>query len=121
MEVWEVEFRSKKKYYSPQPHFNKGGHLIEAIVRPRFWLSVNYRIQTPNSAENSDIRAAEGVDYLIGDDGLAKQKLHKHWKGNNGLYCAGLVRRGLYGSAEDAINIANDISNVLKSVKKTIA
>ncbi|KAH0470570.1 hypothetical protein IEQ34_000293 [Dendrobium chrysotoxum] len=60
-------------------------------------------------------------DYLIGDDGLAKQKFPKHWKGNNGLYCAGLVRRGLYGSAEDATSIANDISLLLKNEKLKIA
>ncbi|PKU81287.1 putative indole-3-pyruvate monooxygenase YUCCA10 [Dendrobium catenatum] len=60
-------------------------------------------------------------DYLIGDDGLAKQKFPKHWKGNNGLYCAGLVRRGLYGSAEDATCIANDISLFLNKEKIKIA
>ncbi|XP_010921720.1 probable indole-3-pyruvate monooxygenase YUCCA10 [Elaeis guineensis] len=49
-------------------------------------------------------------DYLIGDDGMAKQKFPDHWKGRNGLYCAGLLRRGIYGSAEDAFSIANDIS-----------
>ncbi|PKU81289.1 putative indole-3-pyruvate monooxygenase YUCCA10 [Dendrobium catenatum] len=52
---------------------------------------------------------------------MAKQKFPKHWKGKNGLYCAGLVRRGLYGSAEDAISIANDISNLLQIEKIKIA
>lgn len=50
-------------------------------------------------------------DHLIGDDGMCKQEFPNHWKGRNGLYCAGLVRRGLYGASEDAVNIANDIKN----------
>ncbi|KAI0530782.1 hypothetical protein KFK09_000330 [Dendrobium nobile] len=70
----------------------------------------------------SDIkRWLKDGDYLIGDDGLAKQKFPIHWKGNNGLYCAGLVRRGLYGSAEDATCIANDISLFLSKEKIKIA
>ncbi|KAK8928212.1 hypothetical protein KSP39_PZI017318 [Platanthera zijinensis] len=44
---------------------------------------------------------------------MAKQEYPKHWKGNDGLYCAGLARRGLYGIAEDAIRIADDINNVV--------
>ncbi|PKA51008.1 putative indole-3-pyruvate monooxygenase YUCCA10 [Apostasia shenzhenica] len=55
----------------------------------------------------------KGDDYLIGDDGMAMQEYPKHWKGKNGLYCCGLARRGLYGAAEDALSIANDISNLL--------
>ncbi|KAH7676802.1 Indole-3-pyruvate monooxygenase protein [Dioscorea alata] len=50
---------------------------------------------------------------LIGEDGMAKEKFPNHWKGRNGLYCAGLVRRGIYGSAEDALNIAHDINTIL--------
>lgn len=42
---------------------------------------------------------------------MAKNNYPDHWKGRNGLYCAGLNRRGLYGSSEDALLIANDISN----------
>ncbi|XP_020271952.1 probable indole-3-pyruvate monooxygenase YUCCA10 [Asparagus officinalis] len=53
-------------------------------------------------------------DYLLGDDGMCKLKYPKHWKGRNGLYCAGLIGKGIYGSAEDAINIANDINVALK-------
>ncbi|XP_078149232.1 putative indole-3-pyruvate monooxygenase YUCCA11 [Carex rostrata] len=53
----------------------------------------------------------ETDEGLIGDDGMAKNKYPNHWKGSNGLYCAGLNRRGLYGSSEDGLLIANDISN----------
>nr|CAD1840048.1 unnamed protein product [Ananas comosus var. bracteatus] len=49
-------------------------------------------------------------EYLIGDDGMAKQKYPNQWKGKNGLYCVGLARRGLYGTSEEAQLIAEDIS-----------
>ncbi|KAL5229306.1 hypothetical protein ABZP36_017571 [Zizania latifolia] len=49
-------------------------------------------------------------DSLIGDDGMARRSYPEHWKGENGLYCAGLVRRGIYGCCEDAEFIAGDIS-----------
>ncbi|KAK9137013.1 hypothetical protein Sjap_007607 [Stephania japonica] len=52
-------------------------------------------------------------DYLLDEDGIAKQSFPNHWKGINGLYCAGLSRKGLHGAAMDAINIANDIKQLL--------
>ncbi|KAJ4789572.1 Flavin-containing monooxygenase [Rhynchospora pubera] len=51
----------------------------------------------------------ETDDGLIGKDGMAKNNYPDHWKGKNGLYCAGLNRRGLYGSSEDGLTIADDI------------
>ncbi|CAK9175897.1 unnamed protein product [Ilex paraguariensis] len=51
----------------------------------------------------------KGDDYLLNDDGIAKPSFPNNWKGKKGLYCAGLARRGLYGAALDAQNIANDI------------
>ncbi|XP_042497072.1 probable indole-3-pyruvate monooxygenase YUCCA10 [Macadamia integrifolia] len=51
--------------------------------------------------------------YLLDDDGFSKQSFPNHWKGRNGLYCAGLARRGLYGSGMDAQNIANHIKTLL--------
>ncbi|KAK7396836.1 hypothetical protein VNO78_17997 [Psophocarpus tetragonolobus] len=53
----------------------------------------------------------KGDDYMLNDDGLPKQSYPIHWKGNNGLYCVGLSRRGLYGAAADAENIANDVQH----------
>ncbi|KAJ1283266.1 hypothetical protein BS78_03G115600 [Paspalum vaginatum] len=53
-------------------------------------------------------------DGLIGDDGMAARSYPEHWKGDNGLYCAGMVRRGIYGSCEDAELIAGDISKLLR-------
>lgn len=55
----------------------------------------------------------KGDDYLLNDDGLPKPTFPNHWKGRNGLYCAGLARRGLYGAAMDAQNIADDIKSFL--------
>ncbi|GJT00939.1 probable indole-3-pyruvate monooxygenase YUCCA10 [Tanacetum coccineum] len=52
-------------------------------------------------------------DFLINEDGLAKPIYPNHWKGENGLYCVGLARRGLYGAAMDAQNIANHISSLI--------
>jgi indole-3-pyruvate monooxygenase len=46
---------------------------------------------------------------MLNDDGLPKQGFPNHWKGANGLYCAGFTKRGLNGIAMDAKNIANDI------------
>nr|CAB3492087.1 unnamed protein product [Digitaria exilis] len=48
-------------------------------------------------------------ESMLSNDGLPKKGFPDHWKGANGLYCAGLARRGLAGIAFDAKNIANDI------------
>ncbi|KAI3678992.1 hypothetical protein L6452_38297 [Arctium lappa] len=55
----------------------------------------------------------QGDDFLLNKDGLTKAMYPNHWKGENGLYCIGLSRRGLYGAAMDAQNIANHIFNLL--------
>ncbi|KAL6627702.1 hypothetical protein ACP70R_031428 [Stipagrostis hirtigluma subsp. patula] len=59
-------------------------------------------------------RWLKSEDGLIGDDGMAARSYPEHWKGENGLYCAGMVRRGIYGSCEDAEFIADDISKQLQ-------
>ncbi|KAJ9543203.1 hypothetical protein OSB04_022910 [Centaurea solstitialis] len=55
----------------------------------------------------------QGDDFLLNKDGLPKPKYPNHWKGENGLYCVGLARKGLYGAAMDAQKIAHDIYNLL--------
>ncbi|CAL5427937.1 unnamed protein product [Camellia sinensis] len=55
----------------------------------------------------------KGDNYLLNKDGLAKPSLPNHWKGQNGLYCCGLARRGFYGAAMEAQNIANDVKSAL--------
>jgi len=46
---------------------------------------------------------------MLNNAGLPKKEFPNHWKGANGLYCAGLARRGLASIAIDAKNITNDI------------
>ncbi|TKY74185.1 indole-3-pyruvate monooxygenase YUCCA11 [Spatholobus suberectus] len=51
-------------------------------------------------------------DYrdLFNENGMPKQGHPNHWKGENGLYCAGFSRRGIEGISFDAQRIADDIS-----------
>ncbi|RZC44220.1 hypothetical protein C5167_037171 [Papaver somniferum] len=51
-------------------------------------------------------------DSLLGKSGMPKNSFPDHWKGANGLYCAGLSRRGLAGVSMDAEAIANDIKKI---------
>uniref|UniRef100_A0ACD5TND3 Uncharacterized protein n=1 Tax=Avena sativa TaxID=4498 RepID=A0ACD5TND3_AVESA len=53
---------------------------------------------------------------MLNNDGFPKKKFPNHWKGENGLYCAGLARRGLAGIALDAKTIANDIKSSTDSI-----
>lgn len=55
----------------------------------------------------------QGDNCLLNEDGLPKLECPQHWKGKNGLYCVGLSRRGLYGIAFDAQNIATHINSLL--------
>uniref|UniRef100_A0A8I6YH08 indole-3-pyruvate monooxygenase n=1 Tax=Hordeum vulgare subsp. vulgare TaxID=112509 RepID=A0A8I6YH08_HORVV len=52
-------------------------------------------------------------ESMLNGNGLPIKEYPNHWKGENGLYCAGLARRGLAGIAADAKNIANDIKSVI--------
>ncbi|XP_051230396.1 probable indole-3-pyruvate monooxygenase YUCCA10 isoform X2 [Lolium perenne] len=55
-------------------------------------------------------------ESMLNDIGLPTKEYPNHWKGENGLYCAGLARRGLAGIAVDAKNIADDIKSMLGSM-----
>jgi len=52
----------------------------------------------------------------LNDDGIPKPSYPIHWKGKNGLYCVGLSRRGFYGAAADAKNIANDVRSIMQNL-----
>ncbi|XP_037424830.1 probable indole-3-pyruvate monooxygenase YUCCA10 [Triticum dicoccoides] len=52
-------------------------------------------------------------ENMLNGNGLPIKEYLNHWKGENGLYCAGLGRRGLAGIAADAKNIASDIKSVI--------
>ncbi|OVA05887.1 Pyridine nucleotide-disulfide oxidoreductase [Macleaya cordata] len=49
---------------------------------------------------------------LLDENGISKQNFPNNWKGQNGLYCTGLSRRGPYGAAVDAQKIATDIKRL---------
>ncbi|KAL7117845.1 hypothetical protein ACP275_03G098300 [Erythranthe tilingii] len=46
---------------------------------------------------------------LFGENGMPKKRNPNHWKGDNGLYCAGFARAGLFGISNDAKAISQDI------------
>ncbi|KAI5405041.1 probable indole-3-pyruvate monooxygenase YUCCA10 [Lathyrus oleraceus] len=52
--------------------------------------------------------------YALNEKGFPKNPFPKHWKGDHGLYCAGLARKGLFGVKKDAEAIAEDIKQTLK-------
>ena len=52
---------------------------------------------------------------MLNNDGLPKKDYPNHWKGENGLYCAGFARRGLAGISMDAKSIANDVTEIFFS------
>ncbi|XP_068655714.1 probable indole-3-pyruvate monooxygenase YUCCA11 isoform X2 [Aristolochia californica] len=52
-------------------------------------------------------------DGLMNAKGMPKERFPRHWKGRNGLYCAGFSGKGLSGISMDAENIANDIRKVI--------
>ncbi|XP_059643130.1 probable indole-3-pyruvate monooxygenase YUCCA10 [Cornus florida] len=47
--------------------------------------------------------------YVLNEGGMPKNHFPFHWKGENGIYCAGLSKMGLAGVSSDAIAIADDI------------
>ncbi|XP_012837916.1 PREDICTED: probable indole-3-pyruvate monooxygenase YUCCA10 [Erythranthe guttata] len=50
---------------------------------------------------------------LFGEDGMPRMGNQTHWKGQNGLYCAGFARAGLFGISNDAKAISQDIGLIL--------
>ncbi|KAJ6821883.1 putative indole-3-pyruvate monooxygenase YUCCA10 [Iris pallida] len=75
-------------------------HHFDAII-----LATGYKSTVKNWLK--------GDDFLFGDDGMCKQKHQNYWKGQNGLYCTGFARKGLYGCAVDSLNIAEDINGLM--------
>ncbi|XP_026390392.1 probable indole-3-pyruvate monooxygenase YUCCA10 isoform X2 [Papaver somniferum] len=57
-------------------------------------------------------------NYILGKDGMPKNKFPSHWKGTNAVYCTGLSRRGLAGVSADAQKVANDIAMIFKAEKR---
>ncbi|PRQ40775.1 putative indole-3-pyruvate monooxygenase [Rosa chinensis] len=62
----------------------------------------------------------KGENNLFNDNGMPKKSFPNHWKSQNGLYCVGFSRRGLFGISQDAQNITNDINSSLNESKRRI-
>ncbi|XP_051118528.1 probable indole-3-pyruvate monooxygenase YUCCA10 [Andrographis paniculata] len=77
---------------------NGGQYPFDAIV-----FATGFKRSTKQWLKGGD------SDGLLNDDGLPEYTRANKWKGSNGLYCAGLSRKGLFGSASDAQSIAFDI------------
>ncbi|XP_057439009.1 probable indole-3-pyruvate monooxygenase YUCCA10 [Lotus japonicus] len=60
----------------------------------------------------------KGGDDLLNENGLTKTNFQSNWKGENGLYCAGLSRMGFFGVKDEAQNIANDIASSIAQQEK---
>ncbi|KAM2492483.1 hypothetical protein PS1_044013 [Malus domestica] len=58
----------------------------------------------------------KGCDFFT-KDGMPKTPFPNCWKGNDGLYTVGFTRRGLLGTAYDAVAIAKDITQLWKTNK----
>ncbi|KAF8014155.1 hypothetical protein BT93_H0101 [Corymbia citriodora subsp. variegata] len=59
-------------------------------------------------------------EYIMNKDGMPKRPCPRHWKGENGIYCAGFSKEGLAGTARDSVAIANDINEILNGMKGKI-
>ncbi|KAK9111526.1 hypothetical protein Scep_019045 [Stephania cephalantha] len=56
-------------------------------------------------------------NFILNCEGMPKHNFPSHWKGANGVYCAGLSQRGLAGVSKDAMTIADDIKNSITREK----
>ncbi|KAJ6330062.1 hypothetical protein OIU76_008821 [Salix suchowensis] len=57
----------------------------------------------------------KGCDFFT-KDGMPAPPFPDGWKGGNGLYTVGFTRRGLLGTASDAVKIARDIGDQWKTI-----
>ncbi|KAI5669454.1 hypothetical protein M9H77_19307 [Catharanthus roseus] len=58
----------------------------------------------------------KGCDFFT-EEGMPRTPFPNGWKGKNGLYTVGFTRRGLLGTASDALNIARDITHQWRLIK----
>ncbi|KDP32299.1 hypothetical protein JCGZ_13224 [Jatropha curcas] len=71
-------------------------------------LATGYRSNVPSWLK--------GCDFFT-KDGMPKTPFPNGWKGENGLYTVGFTRRGLQGTASDAVKIARDIADQWRTIK----
>ncbi|XP_012445622.1 probable indole-3-pyruvate monooxygenase YUCCA4 [Gossypium raimondii] len=59
----------------------------------------------------------KGCEFFT-KDGMPKSPFPNGWKAEKGLYTVGFTRRGLLGTASDAVNIAKDIGEQWRTIKE---
>ncbi|GLU10244.1 hypothetical protein SLE2022_270630 [Rubroshorea leprosula] len=60
----------------------------------------------------------KGCDFFT-EDGMPKTPFPNGWKLENGLYTVGFTRRGLLGTASDAVKIARDVAEQWRTIKNS--
>ncbi|XP_041022434.1 probable indole-3-pyruvate monooxygenase YUCCA4 [Juglans microcarpa x Juglans regia] len=65
-------------------------------------LATGYKSNVPTWLKGSD---------FFTKDGMPKTPFPNGWKGEDGLYTVGFTRRGLLGTASDAVKLAKDIAD----------
>ncbi|XP_022131440.1 probable indole-3-pyruvate monooxygenase YUCCA4 isoform X2 [Momordica charantia] len=73
-------------------------------------LATGYRSNVPSWLK--------GCDFFT-EDGMPKTPFPNGWKGEKGLYTVGFTRRGLLGTASDAMKIAHDIADQWRATVAT--
>nr|UYI36708.1 putative YUC protein [Turnera joelii] len=70
-------------------------------------LATGYKSNVPTWLKGND----------FAKDGMPKTPFPNGWKGENGLYTVGFTRRGLLGTASDAVKIARDVADQWRTIK----
>lgn len=73
-------------------------------------LATGYKSNVPFWLKSSD---------FFTEDGMPRTPFPNGWKGENGLYTVGFTRRGLLGTASDAVKIAKDIADQWRTKKSS--
>ncbi|KAL6344919.1 hypothetical protein AAG906_006679 [Vitis piasezkii] len=74
-------------------------------------LATGYKSNVPSWLKSGD--------FFTQDGGMPKTPFPNGWKGGDGLYTVGFTRRGLLGTASDAVNIARDIAEQWRTSNDT--
>ncbi|KAK9149775.1 hypothetical protein Scep_008532 [Stephania cephalantha] len=72
-------------------------------------LATGYKSNVPTWLKETDFFTKEGMPRTPFPDG---------WRGENGLYSVGFTRRGLLGTASDAVKVAKDIWEQWRKVEE---
>ncbi|KAH0755707.1 hypothetical protein KY290_025977 [Solanum tuberosum] len=120
----KFKFGKLEKFGIPQPEEGTSPVIdVGAIDKIKLEEIKEHTVMFENGEEFDAIIFATGYknvatkwlkDYssIFLDDGTLMNEFPNHWKGENGLYCAGFSKRGLAGISMDAITIVDDIKTV---------